>query len=286
MRTLLASVALIAATVTATPTQDRESAVVFEAASIKRHAGPGDGSFVGRQPGGRLVATAATVRELIEFAYLIQPFQLLDTPKWVDEERWDINAKLAAPPSAVAANAPDDTLLALRSMLAERFRLIVRRDVRPMPAYALVHARSDRRLGSQLTRSTIDCAALRAARLKGDTTPLPPAAKGCGTQGRVGSIQMTGSPLTEFTERLSARVQRTVLDRTGLDGTWDLSLTYAADSAAITGGALPPGTASAADVNAPSLFTALQEQLGLKLEAVTGPVDALVIERVERAQAD
>jgi uncharacterized protein (TIGR03435 family) len=263
-----------------------QTPVSFEAASIKRNTAAYQGSFVGRQPGGRFTATAATLRELIEFAYLIQPFQLVNAPKWIEEDRWDISARLAAPSAPVAPGLPDDALLALRALLAERFALAVRPETRQLPIYALVLARPDGRLGPQLTKAAIDCNALRAARAKGDTTPLPPAAKSCGTRGRVDSLQMGGSPMSDFALSLSPRLQRTVVDRTGLAGPWDLTLTYTPDPSQISPGTFLPGTQPQFDPNGPSLFAAVQEQLGLKLESTNGPVAVLVVERAERARED
>jgi uncharacterized protein (TIGR03435 family) len=273
MRTLLTAAATAAALLPCLATAQESRPVTFEAASVKKFV-TGAAGFVGRQPGGRLTASGATMREIIEFAYLIQPYQLVNAPNWINEERWDIIARLAVPPGPVPAGQPDDTLLALRALLADRFQLTVRRETRSLPMYALVLARPDGRLGTQLTKSPIDCEALRAARGKGDTSPLPAAAKQCGTQGRIGSLAMGGSPMTMFADALSRRLGRPVSDRTGLAGTWDLTLTHGVETT-------PPP-----DANGPSIFTALQEQLGLKLDSTTGPVEVLVVDRIERARED
>src|SRR5687767_5147138 len=167
MRCLVVAVAIaIVVHPSAAPAQDAVKPVAFEAATVKRNTA-GGGGYVGRQPGGRLVATGATLRELLEFAYLIQPFQLVNPPAWVNEDRWDINARLAAPPAQVMPGQPDDALLALRALLADRFQLALRRETRQLPIYALVMARPDGRLGAQLTKAAIDCNALREARMKG-----------------------------------------------------------------------------------------------------------------------
>lgn len=284
MRRMLLAGAL--AVVCAGATTAQEAATTFEAATVKRNTAPVVGSYVGRQPGGRFLTTAAPLREIIEFAYLVQPFQLIDAPGWVNDDRWDITARLAAPPAPVPPGQPDAALLAMRALLRERFQLRVRHETRQMPIYALVLARPDGRLGAQIKKGDVDCSALRAARLKGDTSPLPPAAKSCGTRGRVGSIEMGGSPLTDFADSLAARVQRVVVDRTGLTGGWDLTLTYTPDPSQIRPGTFAPGQQPQFDQSGPSLFTALQEQLGLRLESTTGPVQVLVVERVERAKED
>jgi uncharacterized protein (TIGR03435 family) len=102
-------------------------------------------------------------------------------------------------------------------------------------------------------------------------------------EGRLGSIQIGGSPLSTFAAMLSTRLQRTVVDRTGLTGPWDVTLTYTPEPSQIAPGALSPGQQPTFDPNGASIFTAVQEQLGLRLEATRAPVDALVIERAEFA---
>jgi bla regulator protein blaR1 len=256
--------------------------VAFAAASVKRFVGVAGGSFVGRQPGGRLTATAATLKELIEFAYGIQSYQLVDAPKWTEQDRWDVAATLEAPPARVAPGVADDTMLALRALLRDRFKLAVRAETRPLPIYALTLARADGRLGPLLIRSSVDCAALIAEVLQKGGQP-PPEARNCEVRGRIGSIQAGGSTMGDLAGRLSPRLQRAVVDRTGLAGPWDFTLTYTPDPSQIAPGTFAPGTEPQFDPNGPSLFTAIQEQLGLKLESTRGPVDVLVIERAEPA---
>ena len=245
----------------------------FDAASVKRRTEPG-GGFMGRQPGGRFTAQGVSLQDLIVFAYEIQHYQIIDGPPWLDTARWDVVA-------AGATGAPREVLIALQHLLADRFSLGVHRETREMPVYALVLARSDGRLGPQLKRSSVDCAALRAQAQR--TGVIPAEARTCDVQGRIGSIQMGGSPIADVTPLFSTRLQRTVIDRTGLTGAWDLALTYTPEPSQIAAGALGPGVAPAFDPNGPSIFTAVQEQLGLKLESTRAPVDVLVIERAEFA---
>jgi uncharacterized protein (TIGR03435 family) len=265
------------------PTQTPEiRTVTFAAASIKRHVGVAGGSSVGRRPGGRLVATAATVRELIEFAYGIQSHQLVEGPTWIEQDRWDVAATLEAPPARVAAGAVDDTMLALRALLRDRFKLAVRAEIHQMPIYVLTLARADGRLGPQLLRSSVDCAALIADVLRTGRQP-PPEARSCGVRGRVGSIQAGGSTTRELADALSPRLRRAVVDRSGLAGPWDVTLTYTPDASQIAPSTLAPGTEPQFDPNGPSLFTGVQEQLGLKLESARGTLEIIVIEQSEPA---
>ena len=247
----------------------------FDAASVRRRTEPG-GGFMGRQPGGRFTAQGVSLQDLIVFAYGVQPYQIVDAPSWLDTERWDVTA-------AGAAGAPADVLLALQRLLGERFSLVLRNEKRELPVYALTLARPDGRLGPQLKRSPIDCAAARAEAQK--TGVIPPQAKqSCYVEGRVGSIRIGGSPLSDFAAMLSTRLQRTVVDQTALTGPWELILTYAPEPEQIAAGALAPGQQPSIDPNGPSIFTAVQEQLGLKLEATGAPVDVLVVERAEFAK--
>jgi uncharacterized protein (TIGR03435 family) len=265
-----------------TPTSVATTAVTFSAASIKKFVGVAGGSSVGRRPGGRLAATSATLRELIEFAYGLQRYQLVEGPRWIEQDRWDIAATLEAPPARVAPGAVDDTMLALRALLRDRFKLAVRAETRQQPIYTLTLARADGRLGSQMVRSSVDCAALIAEVLRTGGQP-PPEARNCGVRGRVGSIQASGSTTGELAGALSTRLLRAVVDRTGLKGPWDITLTYTPDASQIAPGTFAPGTEPQFDPNGPSIFTSVQEQLGLKLESTRGPVDVLVIERAEPA---
>jgi uncharacterized protein (TIGR03435 family) len=274
-----------------TPQPSGTRTVTFAAASIKKHVGVAGGSSVGRQPGGRLTATAATLRELIEFAYRLQPYQLIEGPTlrerrqgasagWIEQERWDVAATLDAPPARVAPGAVDDTLLALRALLRDRFKLAVRTETPQQPIYALMLARADGRLGPQMVRSAVDCAALVAEVLRTGGQP-PPEARSCGVRGRFGSIQASGATTLDLADALSTRVLRAVVDRTGLTGPWDVTLTYTPDPSQVRPGTFAPGTEPQVDSNGPSIFTAVQEQLGLKLESTRGAVDVLVIERAE-----
>jgi uncharacterized protein (TIGR03435 family) len=245
----------------------------FEAASVKRNAEPG--GYMGAQPGGRFNAKGVSLQDLIVFAYDVQPYQIVGGPPWLDVERWDVTA-------AGAPDARDATLLALQRLLANRFSLVVKREMRELPVYAIVLARSDGRVGPALKRSDFDCEALQAEARR--TRVIPPEARTkCFANGRVGRIEMGGVRVAMIAPMLSTRLQRTVIDRTGLTGPWDLTLTYTPESSQIPLGAAAPGTQPPVDPNAPSIFTAMQEQLGLKLESVRAPVDVLVIERVQPA---
>lgn len=262
----------------------------FEVASVKPNNSGAPNVQIGLQPGGRFIATNVPVRALITFAYQLQNFQLVDAPDWTRNERYDIQATAGReiPPTPLGQVGPIQMMV--RSLLAERFQLSVRQETREMPIYALVLERPDGRLGPQLQRTTADCAAIMAAaRGRGGAPPAPPALgerPQCGMFGGFGMVRAGSIPMSQLAQMLSQQVQRVVLDRTGLMGNFDFDLTFTPDQA--PQGPAPPGAPALppVDPNGPSIFTALQEQLGLKLDSTRGPVPVTVVERVERATAD
>jgi uncharacterized protein (TIGR03435 family) len=162
----------------------------------------------------------------------------------------------------------------LRALLAERFKLVVHHETKEQPVYALVLARPDGKLGAQIKPSTLDCS----------VQPPPGQSNGCGMNsstnnttglmtGRGRSIQDLGDALSNFV------TERMVIDRTGLAGAFDFELRWTPDN--LRGA---PNPAGAAPSDAPSIFAALQEQLGLKLEAQRAPVEFVVIDKVERPE--
>ena len=262
----------------------------FEAASVRPSdpKNPNPGFGLRRQQGGRFDAVNAPLRQLILFAYQIQNYQLVGAPDWIGNARYDIVAKFAgdAPPVAPGSGA-DHMMLATRTLLAERFNLKVHRETRELDIYALVMARPGGTPGPALRPASGDCSPEAFAARRGAP---PPSAGGpppivCGIQGAPGRIRFGGYPLTLFTNSLSNNVGRAVVDRTGLTGNWDFELTFAAPPP--PPGALPPGVAPPpADPDAPDLFTALQEQLGLKLESTKGPVEVLVVDAIQELLPD
>ena len=269
------------------PAADQSAPAVFEVASVKPNKSGVLGSSIRRQPGGGLTATNMPLRALITFAYQLQPYQLVGDPAWIRNEMFDIVAKMEGNPAPVApfSGRLDPLMLAMQTLLAERFSLTAHRDTQDMDIYALVVARADGKLGPALKPSSQDCAALMAAVARGGPPPGsgPNSPVMCGIRGNFGRLQMGGMPLAAFASNLSGMVQRTVVDRTGLMGLWDFELSFAGERPPN----LPPGVEPPpVDPGAPSLFTAIQEQLGLRLQATKGPVDVLVVDRVERPTPD
>jgi uncharacterized protein (TIGR03435 family) len=252
---------------------------VFEVASVKANTSgsPGSSGHTGR---GSVTFTNFTTRSLISNAYDIRGNRIVGAPSWIDSERFDVNAR-------AAGDTPDGGLPPMmRTLLADRFKLVVKREIRDEPVYALVPARDDKRVGPNLRPST-DCIKAAPAAGRAGGTPDAPALKpgttaACGSRmlsdNRGTTIQSGMKTMADLAGMLRGVGEREVVDRTGLPGTFDFELRYAPDNV----------RATAADPTQllPDVFTALQEQLGLKLESQRGPVEYLVIERIERPGAD
>jgi uncharacterized protein (TIGR03435 family) len=238
----------------------------FEVASIKPNKSSDSRSRTDAAPNGRVTATNVPLNDLVRTAFELQPQEMVmgdRAPAWITTDRWDIEAKATGEPS------PQQMRAMLRNLLLDRFKLVSRRDVRNMPAFALVLARNDRQLGPQLRRSMLDCEAqVAAARVPGTT---PGSVQQCGGRSSRGTIATFGVPLSSFAKSLSAAAGRYVFDATGLTDRFDLTLKWTPD----------PDAGAATPSDAVSLFTAIQEQLGLRLEPRQAPVDVFVIESAE-----
>ena len=260
----------------------------FEVASIKLNKDGGPVAGLRRVPGGRFEATNIQLAALISFAYQLQPFELQGGPSWLMSDRWDILAKVDGdpPPLPPGDPRPDAMMLATRALLADRFRLSMHGEPRDLEAYRLEMAREDRRPGPALKRSTYDCAGFVRAQDEaargGPPAPNPNTADHvvCGLRVSVGRIQFGGRPLSVLLNTLTAMTQRRVMDATGLTGEWEFDISFN-PPAPPSGVDVPP-----ANLDAPSLFTVLQEQLGLKLQSTRLPMTVMVVDRVERPVED
>ncbi|HVW12009.1 MAG TPA: TIGR03435 family protein [Bryobacteraceae bacterium] len=235
----------------------------FEAASIKPNNSGENFLSVRLVPGGSVRAINATLESLITTAWQIPDFELADAPGWVKSERWDIEAK------GSGNAAPPEILGRLQSLLADRFHLRVHTETREMPVYALLIAKG----GAKLRPAREECF--------DPTAGIPPpslTARPCGGFNR-GSNQLLGARDTtaNLAQVLAKTLGRSVIDKTGLPGTWDVTLKWTPDELL---------NAAYADSQLGSIFTALQEQLGLRLESQKGPVSVLVIDSVEKPSAN
>jgi len=238
----------------------------FEVASVKPHRTADDVMFALQfHEGGRFTSTG-TVRMLIRTAYVLQESQLAGGPGWMDSDLFDIVAR-----AQDAAATPEAMRLMLRQLLADRFALRMHTESRAMPIYALGVTRADLALGPRITRTTATC----------ERTP-------CDIRHAPGTLTASGVTMAELAANLSMWVDRIVTNRTGLDGTFDLRLQWTPDR--LPQPPTPLWTADlpvdAVDPNGPSLFTALREQLGLRLDAGNGPADVWFVDRAEKPAAD
>jgi bla regulator protein blaR1 len=254
----------------------------FEVASVKPNkSGAGRSMIENVQPGGLWHLTNVPTRALIRTAYRVQDFQIVGAPDWAQTEHYDVVAKASGDLRPVSRGAPRAHFLMLRSLLIDRFKLKARLETRDGPVFALVAARADGKPGAGLVPAHDNCAAIIAAERKGERRASPPGERpACGLiagPNRMGGDRIAGgnTSMSQLATTLSSPMSRTVLDRTGLSGVFNFTLDF-----------LPDGSSIDASQNLPSLQTALQEQLGLKLEPARGPVEVLVIDHIERPTED
>jgi len=237
--------------------------VAFDVVSVKpNNSGSTSSSTSGRA--GSFTASNVTARQLIIFAYRLRQFQLTGGPGWISADRYDVAAR---PPESAKPDNPAMT----RALLRDRFKLVAHTETREEQVFALVLARADGRLGPQIKPSTVNCA-----------SPVPGAA-GCGTNTNTndagGRMVGTGQAMEALVNALgNFGLGRMVIDRTGLKGAFDFELRWTPDNLCAAGAATTGDT--------PSIFAALQEQLGLRLDSQRGPVEFLVIDSIERPTPD
>ena len=251
--------------------------LAFEVASIKPTSQPVLGLRRPPSPD-RFVSQSVTLSQLLAYAYDVSGFQIEGGDEWTRASLFDVEAKAAERPTA------DQMRTLVKRLLAERFHLTVHTETRELPRYKLLKARADGRLGDKLRHSNLDCAAITSApdyKLPSGLLPGGEVApcivmlrvNGSGTP----TITMRGTSISRLTRVLEGRAGRVVIDKTGLTGAYDVEFDTELPSSG------PPTTPPREGL---SLFTVLEEQLGLKLESERGPVDILVIDHVERPTPD
>jgi uncharacterized protein (TIGR03435 family) len=265
MRTTLSILVISAAVVAAQSTPIPTAAdVAFEVASLKLNKSGDRNSSTGGPPG-RFNATNVTAQQLIVFAFRLREFQLASGPGWMASDRFDIQAR-------VAEGVKPDNRAMTRALLRDRFKLAVHTETKQDQVYALVVDRPDGKLGPQFKPSTKDC-----------QPPQPGAPSACGMNTSIndvgGTLIGTGQTMEQLVGALgSFGLNRMVLDRTGLTGSFDIELKWRPDNLRST------SAPQASDL--PSIFASLQEQLGLRLESQRGPVEFLFVDRIERPTPD
>jgi uncharacterized protein (TIGR03435 family) len=229
-------------------------------------------------PGGFFTENNVTLADLIVFAYRTPAFRIVGGPGWIWHDRYDIIAKVGG--DAEDYSSPEQRgkwnrlSLMMRALLAERFHLAVHRGNRKRPVYALTMARSDGKAGPQLSRVAVNCALLM--RQPADLLKVSPQRDKplCGTWMSRGRIASGGVSLWRLAGAMSMSMHRDVLNRTGLTGTFDFELRW------------PPEEQFQQPGPGPSIFTAVQEQLGLKLEAASSLINVLVVDSASQPTRD
>jgi uncharacterized protein (TIGR03435 family) len=290
MAIILAGVTLVAQAPAARPT--------FGVVSIKPEAPDAPPVRVGSMPffyspgGERFRSSAITALALVSQAFstpgrFLRPSQIIGLPSWATTTRFEIIATAPDGMNFAQTNAQFGGLVL--AVLEERFKLKAHLETRAFPVYALVKARSDGRLGAQIHESKVDCdkvskdqserlqqigrQAFAAEMMAQMTTGKAPCQTSIGP-----SRQLIGNDITMKTLAGAIGADRPIMDRTGLDGRYTLELQWTPTTLAATSADL---SAAAPTSDGASIFVALQEQLGLKLEPRDEPMDALVIEHIE-----
>lgn len=237
--------------------QQPSSRLEFDVVSVKpSNPGSTNGTVVNVTAGGRLHVVNATLKDLIETAYDIRRFQIEGGPKWADAMKYDIDAtpNLSSEGTALPADW-SNIRLEVQTLLRDRFRLELHRETKTASIYALGVAKGG----------------VRSDALSSTQSPQQ------GINASLGKMLGEAASMAQLAYKLSRLLERPVVNSTGLEGNYNFKLAWTPDlGPSVSGG-------ESADISgAPSLFTALQEQLGLRLEATKGPIDMLVIDSVEK----
>lgn len=253
----------------------------FDVVSITPNPSAGGDGRISMTPGGRFEWPVTTLRRLIGLAYMRHAFdsrEVVGGPPWINSESFTVIATAPGPIQSRPDGFPADLVTMLRAMVEDRFKVRVHNEQRDAPIYTLTYARGDRKIGSALKFVPDMCAEAMKAMVNQPRRDGPPP---CSFGGPPGQLIGTGVTLAMLADVLTRFVGRPVFDRTDLHGSFDLALTFDPSSTAPGVPGAPPGPVKPDDT-APSIMTALQEQLGLKLESTRGPVDVLVIDQAER----
>jgi uncharacterized protein (TIGR03435 family) len=244
----------------------------FEVASLKpNHSGFPGFSIIPSQ-GGKLDANNISLKRLIAVAYSVTDFQIFGNVAWLESDRYDMAARAPGP-----AGLPQLRLM-LRTLLADRFKLQIHHESREMRIYTLTQPNASA-AAAGLVASEGECSA--------ETTPQAALKNGtpCGVVNMgPGRINGQRGRISQLCDRLSTLLSVTVVDKTGLQGNYNITMAWTPDPEAertLTGDRPP-----ASDGPGPTVFAAIQEQLGLKLTAGKGPVEVIVIDSVEKATAN
>lgn len=237
----------------------------FDVASVKESPSVTLDGVVHQNPG-RFTVENLPLRDVIQYAYRIREYQPIGSPGWISRTNFNINATFTN-----ASASDDDVRVMVQRLLSERFGFRAHRETRELPIYVLAVARGDGKLGPNLVRSDVDCDRLAAERfVQPNTSPRPV----CSMLVTSTFVRGSSRTMSQFARALENVLRTPIVERTGLAGHFNIDVRWAAPRPPSE-----PGDVTAEDVGA--LFTALREQLGLKLDSRKGPVEMLVIDHVE-----
>jgi uncharacterized protein (TIGR03435 family) len=272
--------ALMSLSTTLSVGQSQTKKPSFEVASVKPNRSGDLRTRMEIQPGGRFTATNVSLRMLINNAYQLFNYQIDKAPDWIEKDRWDVAAKAEEgtirPPVARSPGVPGDTQVLLQALIEDRFKLKAHKETRELAVYNLIVMKA---------KPKMELSANQTPPAPQDNADIPRPYWGGGIlRGNVmqgpSNIHATGITVAELARSLSLALGRQVLDRTMLKGLYDISLEWTPDIGQpmdIYDPTLPfPRYASA-----PSIYTAIEEGLGLRLVSAKGPVEVLVVDRVQ-----
>jgi uncharacterized protein (TIGR03435 family) len=265
--------------------------LAFDVVSVKRSAPDAGGSMVGR---GQYRAINVPVRVTITNAWNLRDHQIVGAPDWLARDRFDIVAK-----EPEGTFTDEQRRLMMQALLIERFKLKAHLETRERPLYNLVLLRADGRLGPDLNPTAVNCAALRKERAAGGAAPAEPTKPIPNVDERVPcsqrmffgpqgvTINASGRTLDQIATMLGTYADRTVVNKTGLAGEYDILLKFRPEAGGPMGSLAPPLSTSAdPSADLATLRIAAQEQLGLRLESARGPVQVLVIDSISPPTED
>jgi uncharacterized protein (TIGR03435 family) len=238
-------------------------AVVYDVVSVKPNKTGSTHSGIDTEDA-TFSATNVTIRGLLVQAYRIRGGLISGLPGWAESARFDVKAKVVDPDAAVLKRlSPTQRRAMIETMLVDRFQVKVHTESKILPVYDLMVTKSGLKFK--------------------ESAPLA-ADDSSGTDIHNNDLTATAVPMSSFARSLSEQLNYTVIDKTGLVGRYDLHLRWSPEGVAMSG--VDAGQSSTSDAAGPSMFLALQEQLGLRLVPAKGPVETLVVDRVEMPAED
>ena len=263
----------------------------FEVVSIRPNVTSAAQPGLQLLPSGRITWTATTLKSLIGLAYQRYAFdrrEVIGGPEWIERDRFDIIAQANGPLRVDPDGFPGPTFRLIAGMIEDRFKVRVHTEQRERPVYTLTLASRDGTLGPKLQKSSIDCAAEIGDQARGSKPrKLPDGRLACVLGNPPGRFMGTGLGMRQLAAGLEQFVERPILDRTGLTGGYDWDVEFRPEFVRPIGDQPPqPLPDPSAFESRPSIFTALQEQLGLRLDATRGTIDVLVVDGAERPTPD